>query len=228
MVDFRLMKSRLKALQRKNTGTNHNQAGPLLSISLTHDFQVGIIQPMRRNLFLYLALACLVGLIAIFIVDGYLGIYDTVYITSGEQLWKVEADAWLHGGVVYAPQPVSAPYPVEYTGEPSKGAYYLSANRDDKTSFRYEVDNRQFSDYKTDTEVSVWHSQQKVRDLLSQPMSIAAFEKGKLEWTIDNTELLPSGIPPEQSYQYSVIIKRGEIERRIIVSINPIASPVKY
>ena len=40
---------------------------------------------MRRNLFLYLALACFVGLIAIFVFDGYLGIYDTVHVTSGER-----------------------------------------------------------------------------------------------------------------------------------------------
>ena len=37
---------------------------------------------MRRHLFLYLALACFAGLIAISIVDGYMGIYNTVYITT--------------------------------------------------------------------------------------------------------------------------------------------------
>jgi hypothetical protein len=58
-------------------------------------------------------------------------------------------------------------------------------------------------------------------------MSITAFDKGELEWAVDNTELLPAAILPEQSYEYSVIIKRGEIERRIVVSINPLGYPVR-
>ncbi|GAH34434.1 unnamed protein product, partial [marine sediment metagenome] len=133
---------------------------------------------MRRNLFLYLALACFVGLIAIFVVDGYLGIYDTVYITTGEQSWKVEADVWQRQYPTYAPVPIyedEEPMPVEG----GKGAYYMPANREEKISFRYEVDNRLFSTYKADIKASVWHSQQKVRDLISQPISIAAFDKGQ-------------------------------------------------
>jgi len=179
---------------------------------------------MRKNLFLYLTLACFFGLIAIFVVDGYLGVYDTVYITTGEQSWKVEADVWQRQYPTYAPAPIyEEPYPEE-----GKGIYIMSANREEKISFRYEVDNRVFSTYKADIEVSVWHSQQKVRDLILQPMSISAFDKGESEWVIDNTEILPKDIPPEQSYQYTVIIKRGEIERRIVVSINPVGYPRKY
>jgi len=47
---------------------------------------------MRRYLFLYLTLACFFGLVAIFIVDGYIGIYDTLYITAGEREQTIEAD----------------------------------------------------------------------------------------------------------------------------------------
>ena len=178
-----------------------------------------------RSLFLYLTLACFVGLIAIFIVDGYLGIYDTVYITTGEQSWKVEADVWQRQYPTYAPRVYDEePMPVEE----GKGVYLMPANREEKISFRYEVDNRLFSTYKADIEASVWHSQQKVRDLILEPMSISAFDKGESEWVIDNTEILPKDIPPEQSYQYTVIIKRGGIERRIVVSINPVGYPRKY
>ena len=67
-----------------------------------------------------------------------------------------------------------------------------------------------------------------MRDLIIQPMSISAFDKGESEWVIDNTEILPKDIPSEQSYQYTVIIKRGEIERRVVVSINPVGYPRKY
>jgi len=159
----------------------------------------------RRNLFLYLTLACFFGLIAIFIVDGYMGIYDTVYITAGEREEKIEPDFWLRQDWVWS----------------------VGTNWGEKAFFRYEVDNRQFSSYTADIAVSVWHSQEKVRDLLSQQISVAAFDKGQLEWVMDTAELLPGDIPPEQGYQYSVIIKRGEIERKIIVSINPLVYPPK-
>jgi len=159
----------------------------------------------RRNLFLYLTLACFFGLVAIFIVDGYLGIYDTVYVTAGEREEKIEPDFWLRQDWVWS----------------------VRTNWGEKAFFRYEVDNRQFSSYTADIAVSVWHSQEKVRDLLSQQISVAAFDKGQLEWVMDTAELLPGDIPPEQGYQYSVIIKRGEIERKIIISINPSTYPPK-
>jgi len=160
---------------------------------------------MRRNLFLYLTLLCFVGLIAIFIVDGYMGIYDTLYVTAGEREDKIEADFWLRQGRVWS------------TG----------VNRDEKVFFSYEVDNRQFSSYAADVEVSVWHGQEKVRDLTSQQILIAAFDKGRLEWVTDTTELLPSDIPPEQFYEFSVIIKRGEAERKVILQINPKPYPIR-
>ena len=162
----------------------------------------------RRNLFLYLTLACFFGLIAIFIVDGYMGIYDRLEIMAREQPQTIEADEWLR--------------------QEKFGVRGVGVNRDERVSFTYEVDNRQFSTYTADIEVSVWRSQQKVRDLISQPISIAAFDKGQLEWTIDNPEILPSGIPPEQSYEYTVIIKRGEIERKIIVYVSQSKYPAEY
>ena len=156
----------------------------------------------RKNLFLYLTLACFLGLIAIFIVDGYLGIYDTIYIIAGEREEKVEPDFWLQ----------------------QDGSWSIGVNQDEKAFFNYEVDNRQFSSYSAEIEVSVWRSQEKVCDLLSQQLTVGAFDKGQLEWVVDTTELLPSDIPPEQGYQYTVIIKRGEVERKVIMYIN---SPVK-
>jgi len=152
----------------------------------------------RKNLFLYLTLACFLSLIAIFVVDGYLGVYDTIYITSGEQEEKVEADFWLQ----------------------RDGAYSTGANRDEKAFFKYEVDNRRFSSYSADIEVSVWHSQERVYDLLSQNLTIGAFDKAQLEWVVDTKEFVPEGTPTEQNYQYTVVIKRGEIERRVIIHIN--------
>ena len=153
----------------------------------------------RRSLFLYLTLVCFLSLIAIFIVDGYMGIYDTIYITSGEREQEVEADVWLRQDSFWS------------TG----------IDRDEKTFFRYEVDNRQFSGYTSEVEVSVWRMQDKVLDVVSQPISIDSFNKGQVEWVIDTTRIIPEDIPPEQSYEFTVVIQRGEIERRIIFHINP-------
>ncbi len=163
----------------------------------------------RKNLYLYLTLACFFGLIAIFIVDGYLGIYDTIYVTAGEREEKIEADFWLRQSLI---KPAGV-----------KNAYYISANWEEKIFFRYEVDNRQFSSFTADIEVAVWHSQEKVYDLVSQHMQIGAFDKEQLEWVVDTAEFLPSAVPPEQSYEFTVIIKRGQVERNVIVYINPSA-----
>lgn len=150
-----------------------------------------------KNLYLYLALACLLGIVAIFVFDGYMGIYDTVYITAGEQEQKIEADSWSEDNGIW---------------------WSVGTNWGEKVFFRYEVDNRQFSSYSADIEVSVWRSQQKVLDLLSEQIQIASFNSGLLEWVVDTVELEP--VPPEQFVEYTVIIKRGELERRIILYIN--------
>ena len=97
-----------------------------------------------------------------------MGIYDTIYVTAGEREEKIEADFWLRQSLI---KPAGV-----------KNAYYVSANWEEKIFFRYEIDNRQFSSYSAEIEVSVWHSQEKVLDLISQPISIAAFDKGQLEW----------------------------------------------
>ena len=159
----------------------------------------------RRNLFLYLTLVCFLGLIAIFIVDGYMGIYDTVYITSGEREQKIESDVWRRGDKFWSG----------------------GVNRGEKAFFRYEVDNRQFSSYAADIEVSVWRMQEKLLDVISQPLVVPPFDKGQLEWAIDSTEIFPGDALPEQSYEYTIIIKRGEIERNVILYINPVPYPAK-
>jgi len=160
---------------------------------------------MRKNLFLYLTLACFLGLIAIFVVDGYLGVYDTLYVTSGEYEEEIEADFWLR----------------------QEWSWSTGVTWGEKVFLQYEVANHQFSGYSADIEASVWRGQEKVSDLGTQSVSIGPFAKAEVEWLVDTAELLPDGMLLEQSYQCSIIIKRGEIERKIIVSINPVSYPPK-
>jgi len=145
---------------------------------------------MRKNLYLYLALACFFGLIAIFVIDGYMGIYDTIYITAGGQEQRIEADFWSKDNGIW---------------------WSVGTNWGEKVFFRYEVDNRQFSSYSVDIEVSV----ENVLDIASQQLEVASFDKGQLEWVVDTSEL--EMVPLEQYVEYTIMIKRGELERRIIL-----------
>ena len=158
----------------------------------------------RRNLYLYLTLICFFGIIAIFIVDGYMGIYDTIYITAGEREQKIESDVWQHND----------PY------------WSSGMTRGEKVFIRYEVDNRQFSRYEADIEVSVWQMQAKVKDVLSQHMTLGAFSQGQIEWEIDSAKLIPPDAAPEQEFNYTLKITRGAIERNIILYVNPVPYPV--
>ena len=160
----------------------------------------------HKNLYLYLTLACFLGLILVFIFDGYMGVYDTLTVKSGEyQEQKIDADEWTQ----------------RYRD------FSTAVEWDGKAFFRYEVYNRWFSTYMTDVEVSVWREQEKVSDLIAQEMSIDSFGKGQVEWVLDTAELVPADIPPEQGYQFTVVIRRGEIERKVITHINPTPYPPK-
>jgi len=156
---------------------------------------------MRRNLFLYLAIACFVGLIAIFIFDGYTGIYDTVYIITGEREQQIDPDYWQNQRSGYS-------YP-----------YYIGATAGEPVHFRYDIDNRRFSTYSTTVEASVWKSNERMADLFSQSVSVSAFDKVTMEWTLP-AEMLETPVPGV-ALEYTVKIKRGEIElgQGIILSL---------
>jgi len=151
---------------------------------------------MKRNLFLYLALACFISLIAIFVFDGYMGIYDTLHITTGEYEQTVEPDHW-----------------DRYVGyKPS-----VETAWGDKVFFSYEVDNRRFSSYVTPIQASVWKEDEKVIDLFSEEKSIEPFDEVKVEWTLTSQELEKAGWGIDD---YTVKISHGDVERKIIVGFH--------
>ncbi len=154
----------------------------------------------HRNLYLYLTLACFVGIILIFIFDGYMGVYDSLEMVSGEFPQTIEPDRW--------PEDEKYPY---YTG--------VNVQQGGSIAFTYEVQNRTFSTYSVDLEVTVWHEQQQLAVLLSQPVRVSSFDESRLDWTMDSAEFIPATLPEDQRYDLSVRIKRGDIERNIIVYI---------
>jgi len=148
----------------------------------------------RRFRYLYLAVACFVGVMGTFFVDGYMGVYDTLYITAGKQEQKIELYQWLKGN----------------------GSWSSGAPWGERAVFRCEINNREFSSYSTNIEVSLWQNQEKVRDLTSRHLQITSFGRGELEWLVDTVELEPGGAPPAtQPYKYSIVIKGDEMEREL-------------
>ena len=162
----------------------------------------------RNSIYLYLALACFLGIILIFVFDGYIGVYDSLSMTSGEFTQRIEPDQW---------------------PEDEKYRSYSSVNvqQGGRVAFTYEVDNRWFSTYTADVEVTVSHEQEQVAVLLSQPLAVASFNKEQLEWVLDAAELMPAHAPSEQGYEFTLYIKRGEIERRVVVHVRSSDYPIK-
>ena len=146
---------------------------------------------MRRNLFLYLALACFVGLAAIFVLDGYRGIYDTVYVTAAEVEQEIGPDFWQG-------QPSSRIY-----------SYQIGAEWGETVHFRYQINNRSFSTYSATVEASLWKSNEKLMDLFHQDIQLANSDEITLEWTLPSRDMKTAGL---EVGQYTVKIKRGEVE----------------
>lgn len=153
-----------------------------------------------KNLYLYLTIAFFLAIIAIFVFDGYMGLYDTITITTQEQEETIEPDRWLRE---------------HYSS-------YTWADEGQDVHFYYELDNRTFSSYSADVEVAVWFGESKHSVLLSQPVNIEAFGKAELEWTVDTATLRPADIPENQDFEFSVIIERDGLERKMVVHVAPL------
>lgn len=153
---------------------------------------------MRKNLYLYLTLACFLFLIAIFIGDGYMGVYDTVTMTSGERVQEIDSDSWLRG---------------DYYS-------YMSVGENEKAEFTYQVDNRRFISYSADVGVSLWHNLEKVADITEGKIAVGSFGKDQVTWVVNSADFMPEGASENQNYEYTLVITRGDIERRVVVNVN--------
>ena len=154
----------------------------------------------RKNIYLYLALACFIGIILIFVFDGYMGLYDTATIISGEIPIKYMPEQWQdQERFGYSPS--------------------ISINYGEKGYFSYELDNRQFSAYNTEIDVSLWRNQEKVADILNENINIKAFSKGQIDWVFDTKQYIPGGIPENTSTDYTVLIKHGDTERKLLIYV---------
>jgi hypothetical protein len=155
----------------------------------------------HNNLFLFLALACFVGIILIFIFDGYIGVYDKLVMDNGQFKQTTEGDQWAQQ-------------------EKYGGMVSVGVDRNSQVDFTYTVENHRFSEYSDSVDVSLWYNKVKTADLLSSQISIPAFDKQELKWTVKVADIIPASATAGQNYNYNVKINWGNIERVVNVNIN--------
>ena len=151
----------------------------------------------KKSLYLYLAIACFAGIIAIFIFDGYVGIYDTFYITANEHEQEISPDYWLRS------KNRDFSYP-----------YHIEAHWGETVRFQYNIENRRFSVYSTPITASLWKENKKILDMVSLDKSIKPFDTETVEWVLDSTQLQSQGLSADE---YTMKVEREGMERNIII-----------
>jgi len=159
----------------------------------------------HRNIYLFLTLACFIGIILVFVFDGYMGLYDSLTVTSTGFPQEITPEQWGDQG-----RNGGAPVFIDANGE---------------MSFSYQVDNRRFFPYRADVDVSLWYNQSKLADLASETISLGAFGGGQVDWTLDVVAYVPENLPANSTLDFTILIKRGEIERRVIFYYNTSIPP---
>jgi hypothetical protein len=149
----------------------------------------------NKIIFLILAVACFIGIILIFFLDGYLGLYDTLTMTTGEQTQIISPETWASQNAnIYPPQ------------------FYGGSGGN--ITFSYVLDNRRPSSYRSDVSVSIWRNQEKVADVFSTTVDVNSFGKDTVVWNID-TQKLPTD--NSTTNQFTLQIVRDDVVRKVIL-----------
>jgi hypothetical protein len=82
----------------------------------------------HKNIYLFLTLACFLGIVLIFLFDGYMGVYDSLRIDNGQYVQTITTEQW---------------------EDQERYGFYpsVSADRDRSVEFTYVVENHRFSAY---------------------------------------------------------------------------------
>lgn len=156
-----------------------------------------------KNRFLYLALVFFLGIIAVLVIDGYLGLYDTLKLRSGEGNEQVfEADYW------------QAEFNYAYFGTGG-----------DTVSGAYTIDNRGLSDYSGHLTVILERNKELISELLAVDFTVGSFRVMEFNFSVDTALLAP--VNGDVPLEYSLIIRHGEVERRIIFTVSRLPLPLK-
>jgi hypothetical protein len=154
----------------------------------------------HNSVFLFLALACFLGIVIIFVADGYMGLYDSLLLDTGTYQQNITADQWAR--------------PERYGG-----SFNVGAPSNGKIDFTYTVENHRFSGYNAPLQVSLLYNDVNIKNVLSQEINTPAFGKQIFQWTIDSASLVTTNFTAGQNYYFNVDIKRGNITREVILNI---------
>ncbi len=156
----------------------------------------------HKSIYLFLALACFLGIILIFVFDGYMGVYDSLTVDNGQFRQTIDADQWQQ-------QEQFGYYPT------------MSVDRNGSANLTYTVENHRFSAYAAGIRVSLYLGTEQIADLADGQVSAGAFGQGEFTWMLVPSQFTPAEYPPDQGYNLTMIIDRGNVERKIQVYINP-------
>lgn len=157
-----------------------------------------------KNRFLYLALVFFLAIITVLVADGYMGLYDTLKLRSGEGFEQVfEADFW----------------------QEEFNYAYFGINGGDTVTGKYTIDNRGFSAYSGQLSVTLERNQQVLAELAAADFQVGSFDAREFDFIIDTAVLAPenSDVPLE----YTLVIRHGEFERHVVFSVGRLPVPLK-
>jgi len=156
----------------------------------------------NRNLYLYLALACFAVILAIFVVDGYMGVYDKLTLTIQEREQVIEPDHWQQRWV-------------------KESGFGTSARWGEPIGFKYQIQNRTFFTYSTAVEATIWRGGEKVAQLHREDVIIPSFDEATLNWTVTAKDFGEAGLKAGEYGELTVRVTFGDVERKIILSYYP-------
>ncbi len=159
----------------------------------------------QKYIFLILAVACFIGIILIFFIDGYMGMVDSLSLTSGEQAQAIEFQQWYS-----RVRPDMNPQIYGF----ARGTL----------GFTYTLDNRRFSSYDEDISITAWKNQKILYEVYAGRITAGAFGQTTVTWSLDTEGIVPENSTTDS--EFTLEIKHGDIARRVIVHI-PATTTIK-
>ena len=162
----------------------------------------------HRFLYLYLALACFVGILLIFVFDGYMGRYITLNMDNGRYSQLLESGWW----------------EVE---EKYAGYNSFSGERDDVFTFTLKLENRCFTSFSEPVHVSLQDVSGNGPEIFEGMLEADAFGKAEVSWKLPAADLVPTDFAPDSYLTTNMVIQIGEYKGSIKLQIHNTARIVK-
>ena len=180
------------------TGLSNRKYQPDIN-DVNGERMTGNMTEKGKILYLILAVACFLGIILIFIFDGYIGVYRTLDVDNGQYVQTIGAEQW----------------------EKAEDRYLLgfSVEEGQTLQFTYRVENRRFSG--NDYPLTVYYvNQGETIDLVDTELNISAFGSKEVVWTLDTSNLIPADYPTDRQLILTMTIKAGDNQNDMSIYIN--------